>query len=127
MVASYTVTVLYSCDDGRSLTIDYKGVITAQQIDNQINNQLDSLNGLQSQDDVLAATVMRVPAVIPEQTPEQIAARDVFVKRQALVQTKEDFDLGLADQAALDAALNDAKAAQATAAQAAQAVSDAKV
>ncbi len=110
IVEMSSVAVKFDSDDNRTTTRSYR-ISTQAQLVNAIRNQLATFNGFDLDKLALGPIDVSKPAP-PDPTDIQLAAQAYTQKRSILIQTKQDFDLGLADQSALDAALTDAKAAQ---------------
>lgn len=112
VIVAYTITAVYSCDDGRTLEITdtYNSMSAFKE---QARNRLKSLNAIEG-DAIIAGVVDLSPPAPTPPTDDQIALQSYAQKRSILAQTVSDLALGLVDQSAVDAALQDAKAAQAT-------------
>lgn len=111
IVEMYEISVRFDSDDGQPSTTRIFRLSTKAQLTNAIKNQLATFNGIDLKTLVAGPIDVSTPAP-PTPTPADIAAQDYAHKRQTLVTVKQDFDLGLATQAALDQAVADAKAAK---------------
>lgn len=111
IVEMYAVSVRFDSDDGQPSTTRIFRLSTKAQLVNAIKNQLATFNGIDLGSLALDAIDVSPPPPAPP-TPADLAAQAYAQKRQVLVTVKQDFDLGLVTQAALDQALADAKAAK---------------
>lgn len=113
IVAAYTITAVYSCDDGRTLEItdNYDSMESFQ---DQARKQLDTRNRMERAAPVVGVVDLSPPAPKDPPAPELIAAQAALNEKLIAFQkiTQEAQVRARNDQAEL-AALADLKAAQA--------------